>query len=540
MTAQQLAPTVDSTAEPGPISHGPAQRPAVPYIEILHHSDLRLWGCCAQPDELAEGNVVAIGRSQPTFSDPYLAKAQPQQLADPCISSKQVEVRWSSAEDGFFIKSAPSGRRVVTVSSPGEPFSTPDDRLYPPDTLIRIEDRLLLRLAVRRVWVSQTLGMWGQSDLLWQLRQDLTDAAAFDEPVLLTGRPGAGKERAAQAVRLASSRAEGVFNVINCSAIPTALLESQLFGYEKGAFNGADKPSPGLVRDSEGGTLFLDEIGELSSELQAKLLRLIEYKCVQPLGRAREVKVNVRFISATNRNLQEEVEAGRFREDLYYRLKVLPVEVPSLGQRPVDVPVIFSRSLLEQLKKHPEREALVRNVDRKWPPISVETVLQMMAWSWPGNVRELNNTITQALSHSLRVGRFTWPSGSHLSNVSVVSSMNVRAAALKQQPAATPRSERITWEQVHQKPQLLVESLGRHRFEFQSVAKEMGVTHTTIENWKRRLKIKSPLEELTADQLRAQYEQCDGDDQVIADNVGVTLRAVRKRARALGVLGPPG
>jgi transcriptional regulator with GAF, ATPase, and Fis domain len=208
-----------------------------------------------------------------------------------------------------------------------------------------------------------------------------------DFPVLLLGESGTGKELVARALHLNGPRSERPFVGINCGAIAEGLLESELFGAVKGAYTGAVKDRPGLVEAAQGGVLFLDEIGEMSLALQAKLLRVLQEKQVRRVGGNDEIPVDVRVISATNRDLAREVAAGRFREDLYYRLKVVQVEVPPLRERREDIPVLVEH-FLDELT----REA---GSDRTRPEVTRPCLECLVAHDWPGNVRELQNEITR-------------------------------------------------------------------------------------------------------------------------------------------------
>ena len=212
-------------------------------------------------------------------------------------------------------------------------------------------------------------------------------AAQSDVPVLIFGETGTGKELFARAIHGESRRVGGPFIAINCGAIPENLVESILFGHEKGAFTGAIARSIGKFREAEGGTLFLDEIGELPLDAQVKLLRAIQQKEVEPVGAGRPVKVNVRIISATNRELKREVATGRFREDLYFRLNVLPIALPPLRERGSDVLTLANHFL--------ERFA---GADMAMPKrLAVDAAEYVLKQRWPGNVRELENLMRRAL-----------------------------------------------------------------------------------------------------------------------------------------------
>ena len=221
-------------------------------------------------------------------------------------------------------------------------------------------------------------------DLLAQAKQ----VAAGDASVMLRGASGSGKEMLAQAIHRASARRDGPFVAVNCGAIPENLLESELFGYTKGAFTGAAKDHPGLIRAAQGGTLFLDEIGDMPLPLQVKLLRVIEEREVRPVGATRNEAVDVRIVSATHRDLEDEMSAGRFRRDLYYRLNVVSLSLPDLAERRDDIPLLanhFLRMLAQRYRKEvngfaPEAMELMRRA------------------AWPGNVRQLLNVVEQAVA----------------------------------------------------------------------------------------------------------------------------------------------
>ena len=212
--------------------------------------------------------------------------------------------------------------------------------------------------------------------------------APYDLSVMVTGESGTGKEMVARAIHYESSRADKPFITENCGAVPDTLLESELFGYKRGAFTGAVDDRIGLFQQADGGTLFLDEIGETSPAFQVKLLRVLQEGEFRPLGSNKSVSVDVRVIAATNRDLEADVRTGRFREDLYYRLATIPVHVPPLRQRPMDLPLLAGR-LLEQ-----SCAALGKPVRG----FAEATLARLAAYAWPGNVRELQNEILRLVA----------------------------------------------------------------------------------------------------------------------------------------------
>jgi DNA-binding NtrC family response regulator len=212
-------------------------------------------------------------------------------------------------------------------------------------------------------------------------------AAASDIPVFLSGETGVGKDIFARALHGESMRGGGPFIAINCGAIPQTLIESVLFGHEKGAFTGAVAKTAGKFREADGGTIFLDEVGELPLDAQVKLLRVLQQKEVEPVGAGTTVPVNVRIVSATNRDLAQDVRAGRFREDLFFRLNVLPISLPPLRQRKTDISALTQHFI----------ERFCAGEGKPLKDISSSALRALSSYSWPGNIRELENTIHRAL-----------------------------------------------------------------------------------------------------------------------------------------------
>lgn len=227
----------------------------------------------------------------------------------------------------------------------------------------------------------------GQGTVMRRVMELVEQVAPSEANVLILGESGTGKELVARALHEASARKDGPLVKVNCAALPEELLESELFGYHKGAFTGAVKDKPGRFQLAEKGTLFLDEIGELPLHLQAKILRALQERVVEPLGSIREEKVDVRLLAATNKDLGQEVKAGKFRQDLYFRLNVLEISIPPLRERLEDLPLLvnhFIRVLGEKNRKQ------VRGVNRGF-------LEALSGYSWPGNVRELENVVERAI-----------------------------------------------------------------------------------------------------------------------------------------------
>lgn len=244
-----------------------------------------------------------------------------------------------------------------------------------------------LRDVMRETGVIEVQGMIGESEVMKRIYSRISKVAPTDSTVHIFGESGTGKELVANAIHEKSRRKNGPFVKINCSAIPDTLLESELFGHERGAFTGAIKRRIGRFELANKGTIFLDEIGEISMTMQVKLLRVLQDQTFQRVGGEKTVQVDVRIITATNRELKEEIRNKRFREDLYYRLNIIPIILPPLRKRPSDIPLLADH-FIQKLRKR--TRSCVRSLS-----IPAKTALQ--SYSWPGNVRELENALEQAM-----------------------------------------------------------------------------------------------------------------------------------------------
>ena len=287
--------------------------------------------------------------------------------------------------------------------------------------------------------------------------------APYDIPVLVTGESGTGKELLARAMHYRSGRADKAFVVENCGALPDTLLESELFGHKRGSFTGAFEDRIGLFQQADGGTIFLDEIGETSPAFQVKLLRVLQEGEIRPVGGTRTVSVDVRVVSATNRDLEEDVRQGRFRQDLYYRLSTLTLHVPALRARPMDIPFI-SQQVLDKAKL-----ALGKPVKG----FTQEAMDCLTAYRWPGNVRELQNEINRMLALS----DADWLGAEYLNG------RVVQAASIEEEPELRMLSgingslkDRLEMLEAR----VLKEAMVRHRWNKTRVADELGLSRVGL------------------------------------------------------------
>jgi formate hydrogenlyase transcriptional activator len=286
--------------------------------------------------------------------------------------------------------------------------------------------------------------------------------APTDSTVLILGETGTGKELVARAIHEASSRSQRTFVKLNCAAIPSGLLESELFGHEKGAYTGAVSQKMGRFELANQGTLFLDEIGEIPLELQTKLLRAIQEQEFERLGSNRTIRVNVRIIAATNRNLKALVEENRFRSDLYYRLHVFPLQVPPLRERKEDIPLLV-RFFTQKFSSRMNRQ--IQTIPKK-------TAEALVQYHWPGNIRELQNVIERSVILS---------QGDELQ----VPLSDLLGASTPARPESSTRSARVSREQI-------LEALSECRGVVggpQGAAARLGMKRTTLQSYMKRVNI---------------------------------------------------
>jgi DNA-binding NtrC family response regulator len=304
----------------------------------------------------------------------------------------------------------------------------------------------------------------GVSPRMRQVFQMVTLVAGRDVPVILTGESGTGKELVAKAIHGLGQRSSRPFVAINCGAVPETLLESELFGFAKGAFTGAVQPKRGLFEEAHGGSLFLDEIGETPPSIQIKLLRALQDGQIRRLGSTQSITTDVRVLVATNRNLHQEIAEGRFREDLYYRLSVVTIQLPPLRDRKEDIPLLVDHFI------HIHRPSINPDVSG----ISAEAQARMVHYDWPGNVRELENTIRRALV---------------LCRTDVISPADIvhlgTGGAEEQASGASGRSlgeAAETFQRAY-----FIELLERRRGNVKQVAEDAGVSRKNVYEYLKRL-----------------------------------------------------
>ena len=312
----------------------------------------------------------------------------------------------------------------------------------------------------------------GQSEALRRVRQMIQTAGGSEATVLIEGESGTGKEIIANAIHAQSKRSRGPLVKMNCAAVPETLLESELFGHEKGAFTGADRRRVGRFEQAEGGTLFLDEVCEMQPRLQAKFLRALQDREVTPLGSSRPIAVDVRLIAATNQDLEAAVRAGRFREDLYYRLRVVELVIPPLGERREDVPLLVDHFLKEAAKRF----------HRDVKPLTGDALRACVGREWKGNVRELRSAIERALLLA---------PGAEITLADLPGEAAGSAAPATLPAAPTPLSFRDAKERVVEafERDFLLDALRRHGGNVTKAAEEVGMYRQNFQQKMRELGI---------------------------------------------------
>jgi two-component system NtrC family response regulator len=306
-------------------------------------------------------------------------------------------------------------------------------------------------------------GMLGTSPRMQTVFSSIRKVATTDAPVLILGESGTGKERAALAIHQRSARKDGPFVAINCSAIPEALIESELFGHEKGAFTGAHVQRKGRIETAAAGTLFLDEIGEIPLQLQVKLLRFLQEQCIERVGGRQEIPVDTRVIAATNADLKKGMTEGTFREDLFYRLAVVQLVLPPLREREDDI-ILLAQWFMQEFSAESRKEGLV---------FGQEALQSMRRYPWPGNVRELQNRVRRAVIMS---------NGKRLSS----QDLEISPAAA----ATTGLTLKEAREAVER--ELIQQTLKKHSGTITAAAQELGISRPTLYELMAKLGIQKP------------------------------------------------
>lgn len=301
----------------------------------------------------------------------------------------------------------------------------------------------------------------GETDAIRDVQHKIAKLARSQAPVYISGESGTGKELVARLIHELGARSEAAFIPVNCGAIPAELVESEFFGHKKGSFTGAVTDKEGLFQAANNGTLFLDEIADLPLAMQVKLLRAIQEKAVRPVGGSEEVAVNVRILCATHNSLSDKVKQGQFREDLYYRVNVIELNVPPLRDRKQDIPILTQHIITKVAERH----------QRATPAITRDALKALMQHSFPGNVRELENVLERAM---------TWMDGEHITADDLVLIESNTAVDISEQSQTALVSKNLGGHLEDQERQLITEALESTRWNKTAAAKKLGITFRAL------------------------------------------------------------
>jgi two-component system nitrogen regulation response regulator GlnG len=500
----------------GEAAAGPLPEPRVPGLTVLYHPDLDRIGDRAVLTGLVAGREQFLSRLEPLFAAPASSQALP--LASPFLSRRPLVIRPGRA--GGLVLSAPEVPHSATLD--GEPLRgerevTAEELAGGVVLLLAGQVVLLLsRLDPSGMAGGPALGLVGASPAIERLRREIVRLADLEVPVLIEGETGAGKELVAQAIHTASGR-RGPLVAVNLGAIPASLAAAELFGALPGAFTGAHRGQPGYFRRAHRGTLFLDEVGEAPLELQAILLRVLETAEIQPLGSARPEGVDVRVLCATDRSLEAEVDAGRFRAPLLYRLAAARIAVPTLGNRRED----FGRLLVHFLRREAElcgelaRLHGPRAETEPWLPAPL--VAELARRDWPGNVRELANAVRQLVIAGRGCATIVPPEG--FGRRLPKSTEAIASGA----PVGRPRRPRDVGEAE------LIAALAAHGGDLQRTAQALGIGRSSLYNLIRRSSRARTAADLADSEIFASHARQGGDLDRMAAELGVSRRGLRRR-----------
>ncbi|MDX1997101.1 MAG: sigma 54-interacting transcriptional regulator [Thermoanaerobaculia bacterium] len=491
--------------------------PRVPGLTVLYHPNLERIGDRVVLTQLAAGREQRVSRLEPLFAAPGSAHGLP--LASPFLSRRPLV--FLPAPHGGLRLRAPEVSHSVMVD--GEPLGGEHEV-----TADRIARGVVLLLASQVVLLlslldpsglpgGPALGLVGASSAVERLRREIVRLADLEVPVLLQGETGSGKELVARALHAASGR-KGPLVAVNLGAIPPSLAVAELFGALPGAFTGAHRGQPGYFRRAHRGTLFLDEVGEAPLELQAILLRVLETSEIQALGSAQPERVDVRVVCATDRALDAEVEAGRFRAPLLYRLSAARIVVPSLAERREDFGRLLVHFLRHEATLCGESARLTGQAAETKPWLPALLVARLALCDWPGNVRELANTVRQLVI-----------SGRGRDTIEAPPELPPRKVTSAPLPP-TPRSPRRPREVGEDE---LLAALADYGGDLQRTADALGIRRASLYNLIRRSGRARTAADLEAAEILAGHARHGGDLDRLAAELGVSRRGLRRRMSQL-------
>lgn len=499
----------------------------VPALTLLCHPDIRRVGEQVQLTELLSGREALLSRHRPEFRAPRSLSGSP--LADPYLSRRPL--RFQPLPDGALRLVLTDSRTPVILR--GERLTA--DRIFTPDDL---SGGIVLALADRVALVlhdcegasgtgEQDYGLVGASDGIQAVRNDIGRVADLDISILLRGETGTGKELAAKAIHLAGPRREGPFVAVNLGSLTPTLAGAELFGYKKGAFTGAVQDHDGYFRRAQGGTLLLDEIGEAPAEIQVMLLRAIETREILPVGSPKAVQVDVRFIAATDCDLEGKADRGEFREPLLHRLSDFVIWLPTLRHRRDDIGRLFVHFLREESDRLGALDALAL-----WEGTTglCRCMARLAEHGWPGNVRQLRNVVRQLVvaSRGLRELRIT-PQVERILAERAPRERDAEPALVEDRSAEQRRKpSEVGCDELRT-------ALKTHRWHVKAAAAGLGISRPSLYSLIDRCPNVRKAVDLRPEEIRACWAECGGDLDAMVDRLEISKPALKRRLHGLGL-----
>lgn len=504
-----------STADPGHPTSREQRAESEPVIRVLHHPDLRRVGDESRPPGFGAGQWIALGRKRPAF-------VSGDALLDPCISREVLQVRWVSERMGFEVEPA-DGQTLQFKALDGR--YCPMGKPLPIGTVIEIRDRIMLLLTLAAPTTTERCGMVGESRAAWTLRGEIERIARSQPQIVrIFGATGTGKELVARALH-EQARPGRPLVALNCASLSGMEGEDRLVGHLPGAFTDARRKRVGAFVEADGGTLFLDEIGELPLDMQARVLRVVQDRRVVPLGGSVERAVDVQLVVATHRDLQREVEAGRFRADLHGRLMGQVIEVPPLTARREDVPLLFRHFLARRAAAQQPCETLNRcfsPADRSAARVDIDFARQLLRHDWPLNVREVQRWAEWAvarLAAGQRIRRGDRPptvGGGSRASGGESSTGDGSPGSGGAAPVVPPPRDALR------------AALRANRYEITGTGRALGVDRRVLYRWMRAYGLPTAAW-LDRAMIDAAVERCGGCIERAANELEVSAQALRLR-----------
>ncbi|MBN1654359.1 MAG: sigma-54-dependent Fis family transcriptional regulator [Deltaproteobacteria bacterium] len=493
-------------------------------LTILFHPQVDRVGDIAPLMDYVSNERALVSRIEPVFRKPNGRRTDA--LASPVLSRKPLQIEVTQ-DGGISICNTSDTVEAIADSEVLRPSRSFSRAEFYRGIVLSLADRVALLLHPMQVTRnhSDLLGIIGYSPPIQRLRSAILNVADFDVPVLLQGESGVGKELVASAIHRYSRRNGRPYVCVNMSAIPSSLAASELFGYVKGAFSGAERNHSGYFCDAEGGTLFLDEIGETTLEVQSVLLRAIENKKLQPIG-GKIRDIDVRVIAATDFNLERAVKKGLFRGPLLQRLSGYRINIVPLRQRRDDIGRLFVHFLRSELEAIGQVDRLQeRSPGRSW--ITAGLVAQLAEYEWPGNVRQLQN-VTRQLVISNRDSR-------ELNADSVLDELLTRKNLPDAEEMPTQNQPVKKRRVAELSDQEIIDVLRRHRFNLNLTCSELGVSRNWLNKFIEHCPYLRKAKDLGEEEIRLCAAECGDDINAMAARLEVSLRGLQLQIKRLGM-----